>query len=443
MELKYYISILWRRKWIIVLTVSAVIVIVALKLASTAPIYEAISKIRVITGGSDDRVEYGELMYSERLLNTYSQIVTSNPVFDELKRRLQITEVPEVTVDFPANTEFMLIIVESTDPVLASESADELARILISYTKEDKTGRSYTASLVDPSVVPREPSKPNKTLTLILGVMVGGVAGLGLAFLFENLDTTIHTTAQIEDITQRASIGKIPLIKKQKELSFVPSDSAESESFRQLRTRIFSLRREEPFQTLLFASAEPSEGKTMIVSNLAVTIAQSGRTIAIVDGNLRLPRLHSLFGLRNDVGLSSVLKRETEAKNALQKSSIPGIYVLTSGPIPPHPAELLGSPQMHALVEYLKSEYDMVLIDSPSILSVADATVITLAVDGVIFVVGRALAQRELVKAALEQLHSLKSKIYGVIVNRSEYIGNYQYYQSMQRRRRRQRRIIP
>jgi non-specific protein-tyrosine kinase len=181
----------------------------------------------------------------------------------------------------------------------------------------------------------------------------------------------------------------------------------------------------------------------MIVSNLAVTIAQSGRTIAIVDGNLRLPRLHSLFGLRNDVGLSSVLKRETEAKNALQKSSIPGIYVLTSGPIPPHPAELLGSPQMHALVEYLKSEYDMVLIDSPSILSVADATVITLAVDGVIFVVGRALAQRELVKAALEQLHSLKSKIYGVIVNRSEYIGNYQYYQSMQRRRRRQRRIIP
>jgi non-specific protein-tyrosine kinase len=157
------------------------------------------------------------------------------------------------------------------------------------------------------------------------------------------------------------------------------------------------------------------------VANLAFAIAQSGRRVVVVDGDLRRPALHELFGLSNEMGLSSVLKQELSLDEAVQSSRMPGVQVLTSGPLPHNPAEWLNSPQMAALIERLGHQCDMVLVDAPALLAVTDAAVLAPTVDGVLLVVERTQARREAVRAARQQLVDVKARWVGLVVNRAEH----------------------
>jgi succinoglycan biosynthesis transport protein ExoP len=431
MELGAYLAILWRRKWVIAVTATVTVTVVVIGTLMATPKYVASTTLRVLTaaGGSADWVDY-DIMYTDRLMNTYIKIATSRPVLGELVRRLGLGKPPQIEVEILPDTELFQITVEDPNPIVAREAANALAEILVARSEELYTGKRVRdfVSVIEPAFAPSAPSKPPTKRNIALGFMVGLAGGIGLAFLFENLDTTLYTTEQIKEVAELSTLGKIPTARRQRQVTFFNGNSPQGEAFRRLRTHIFTLDQGMPLQTLLVTSAEPREGKSTIVANLALAIAQSGRKVIVVDGDLRRPTLHRIFDLSNEIGLSSILKQEATLDEAAQDSKIAGVQVLTSGPLPSNPAELLGSPQMTALIEQLAQQFDMVLLDTPSLLAVTDAAVLAPTVDGVVLVVGRAQAQREAVRAAHQQLVYVKARSIGVVVNRAEQDGSYYYY---------------
>jgi succinoglycan biosynthesis transport protein ExoP len=286
-----------------------------------------------------------------------------------------------------------------------------------------------TLSVVEPAIAPSAPSSPRRGLNLALGLVVGLVAGVALAFLFENLDTTLYSAEQIKGVTGLPLLGTVPTAGRRKDEGLFNGNSPEGEAFRHLRTQVLMHDHGSSVQTLLVTSAGPQEGKSTVVANLASAMAQTGRTVMVVDAHLRLPTVHKMFGLSNKVGLSSVLEGKASLEEAVQTAEIPGVHVLASGPVPANPAELISSAKMKELVAELADQYDMILLDTPSLLAVTDAAELTRAADGVVLVVERAQARQESVWAACQQLASMEANPIGVVVNRVSQDGFYLYYQ--------------
>ena len=297
--------------------------------------------------------------------------------------------------------------------------------------------RANIISVVEPAILPLEPSKPRKALNISLGLLIGLVGGVGLVFLLENLSTRLHTSDQIQAVTELGVIGKIPPIKRKR--LFVSesrngrnSFSAFRESFRFMRSKISTQNPTSPnggpFKTLMFTSSIPGEGKSTVVNNLALAIAQAGQKVVVVDCDLRRPTQHKLSNLSNKVGLSSVLVQHEPLEKALQKTRYPNLEVLSSGPLPQNPTELLGSPLMILLIDRLTHLYDMVLIDTPALLPVVDGAVIAPLVDGVVLVARRNFVREEAVRETCKQLELINARVIGVVVNESEQNGTYYYY---------------
>jgi succinoglycan biosynthesis transport protein ExoP len=500
MDIRDYIAILWRRKWVIAVTVAVTVIVTVAGTLTAPPVYEASTTLRILTaaGGSVEWVQY-DTWYADRLMNTYAQIATSGPVMEELIIRLGLDRPPTVEAEILANTELLRITVEDLDPTLARDTANALADILMLQHDElhteggstareilgeqlaqiadelDQARREYeslearspqdsegvaaasrsvelkeetystlltqyeqvrvreairanTLSIVEPAVAPRTPSKPRRELIAAMGFIVGLVGGTGLAFLFENLDTTLYTVQQVEDVTGLSTLGRIPTARRLQEIALFSTSSPQGEAIRRLRTTVFALDRDVPLRTLLVTSTEPKEGKSTVVANLAYAIAQSGRSVIVVDGDLRRPALHKVFGLSNDIGLSSILKQEATLDEVIQDGKFPGVRLLASGPLALDSAELLGSPQMTALVEQLLQRFDEVLLDTPALLAAPDAAVLVPTVDGVLLVVGLTKARQEAVKAACQYLADIKARSVGVVVNRTGQDVSYSHY---------------
>ncbi len=430
MELRTYLNILWRRKWIVVIPTMITMVLGVISTFMITPMYEASATIRVLTakGGSGDYIEY-DIIYADRLMNTYIKIATSRPVLEELMEQLELKEAPLINVEVIPNSELIQISVEDSNPSIVAAVANTVTEILIAQSRQDRRVRANTLSVIEPAVTPENPSNSNKFFNIALGIMVGVAGGVGLAFLFENLDTTLYSTKQITKITKLVILGNIPDVKKEKKVTFMNGHTPQGEAFRHLRTNIFVPNQEILWHSLLVTSAEPGEGKSTITANLALTTAQSGRNVLVIDSDLRLPTLHQIFGLSNQVGLSNVLKQEVPLAEAIQPSDIPGVQVLTSGLPTTKPAELLGSPQMAALIEQAKQQFDFVLLDTPALLAVADAAILAPVVDGVIVVIKLSATRQEAVTAACEQLATVKATPVGIVVNRAKQNDAYTYYQ--------------
>lgn len=208
-----------------------------------------------------------------------------------------------------------------------------------------------------------------------------------------------------------------------------------SEAFRTLRTNLQFASPDVELRAVLFTSPGSVEGKSTVSSNLAVSVAQTGTEIVLVDSDLRKPTVHKIFGLNNSVGLTSVLTGQIKLEDAVQKTKIDGLSVLTSGPIPPNPAELLQSKSMRGIVERLKQEHERVLFDAPPVLPVADAMILSAYVDGVIMVISANHVPREMAVRAKELLENTNARLLGVVLNQVKYSRDgeqyyYNYYTS-------------
>ena len=493
MELRQYYNIIVRRKWIIIITTIAFTLLAAILTFLMTPQYESSTTLRVAT------VE--NINYTQILMNTYAQIVTSSTAKTEIKKELEITGSPAIRVELIPDTELMVITAEAPDPVQAQAIAATAANLLSEQSRDIYSGSSQTTteilqaqldeaerelnrarseyedlitnspedtvaidaseqsislkertfstlleqyesartnealiansvSVVEPANLPTAPSKPNIPLNIALGLIVGLIGGVVLAFVVDNLDTRMHSIDQIESITRLPTVGTIPA-SKYDNLTIARLNNGsypQVEAFRRLRTNLVSLDRDQDANVLMVTSAQRGEGKSTVIANLAVALAQSGRTVVVVDCDMRLPAIHKVFELPNKRGLTSVLTKDVELEEAVLNSVYPRLTVLTSGPLPPNPTELLGSSQMVALVEELRQQYDYVLLDTPALLSVADAAVVTPIADIVVWVVSQGQTRRGDVEAVRRQLINVGAKSIDVVINRSSLDNDYAAY---------------
>ena len=204
--------------------------------------------------------------------------------------------------------------------------------------------------------------------------------------------------------------------------------SPAAEAYRTLRTNIQFSSLDKPLRTLLATSTAPDEGKSTTIANLAVTIAQAEQRVILVDCDLRRPTLHSLFDLPNEVGLTTMILAAEDAETPLQETSVPGLSLLTSGPLPPRPADILGSRRMEAVIARLRSEADIVLFDTPPVVAVTDAAVLATRVDGVLLVFQAGRTSRERGRQARQILEKVKANIIGVVLNNAPAEEGYGYY---------------
>lgn len=297
-----------------------------------------------------------------------------------------------------------------------------------------EASRANSVTIIEPAVQPDTPSRPRRTLNIALGTLVGLVGGIGLAFLFENLDPAIHSADDLEAVARVPVWGYIPsfAISRKSRHGKIPLDgdgrAPAGEAFRILRTNILSPGSGTPPKTILITSAEPGAGKSTVLVNLAAAMAQAGRKVVVVDSDLRHPCLHQVFDLPNEMGLSSIIHDSIGPDKALQATKIQGVSVLTGGPLAPNPAKLLDLSKMKALVQKLAEEADIVLFDTPPILAVADTAILAPLVDGVLLVAARDQATRKHIQSTLQQLDRVGARVLGLIFNKAK-AGDGDYYQ--------------
>lgn len=206
-----------------------------------------------------------------------------------------------------------------------------------------------------------------------------------------------------------------------------------AEAFRALRTNLEFSNLDKTLRALLVTSASAEEGKSTTLANLAVTIAQSGKRVILADADLRRPTQHQIFGLKNTAGLTDMVRDDTLLANPpLQESSVPNLRVLTSGQLPPNPAEILGSKRMSEIIAALLERAEMVLFDAPPVLAVTDAAVLSSKVDGVLLVVSAGKTKRENARQAQGQLEKINARIVGAVLNNAKPETGAQYYYAEQ-----------
>ena len=278
--------------------------------------------------------------------------------------------------------------------------------------------------------VPEFPSHPRVWLNISLGVVVGLVFGVGLAFFIEYLDTSVKTMEDVESFLQIPVLAVIPkniaLLKDEK------PDHPDAEAYRILRTNIEFNRKSPDANAFTVVSGGPGEGKTTTLTNLAYTFAQGGYSTLIVDGDLRRPAQHKLFGVSNEVGLSNLLMGEIELEEVVKQTNIDNLFLLTSGPLPTDAVGILNSQRMVDFIEEVKSRFDAVFFDSPPILGVSDASVIASAVDLTIIVIQHRRFPRAMLQRVKNSVINVGGTILGVVLNNvdTRHDQYYEYYTS-------------
>ena len=332
--------------------------------------------------------------------------------------------------------------------------------------------RTSNVSIIDRAEVPKSPVSPKKKQNLILTLIIGLMGGVGLAFVIEYLDDTVKGPEDVERLVGLPSLGVIPFLSPQgmkkrkygyyssykysysysygkdnpgkeeetpeiKEIELVnhlfPKFSI-AEDYRTVRTSILLSHAESPPKTIAFSSALPQEGKTATVTNMAVSFAQLEEKVLVVDADLRKPRMHRIFKVRNVGGLSGYLTGKVSLEEAIKETAIKNIWLLPSGPHPPNPAELLNSRKMKEMMEEVKKRFDVVLVDTPPVLAVIDPVITSSLSDSAVFIIQAGKTTQKPFVRAVEELRRAKSVIMGVIFNESKprregyYSSHYRYY---------------
>jgi tyrosine-protein kinase Etk/Wzc len=294
--------------------------------------------------------------------------------------------------------------------------------------------------IVDRAKVPGRPVKPNRPMNMILGILVGLGLGFGVAILLRYMDTTIRSPEDVEKLgipvlsfipTFGATDNKLD--RNQTLVTLTAPQSPPSESYRTMRTAIEnSLPEHGKSKAVVFSSPAPKEGKSTAIANLAVSAANSGRKVLLVDADLRRPVQHQIFELDREPGLSNALIGEVPVNQCIKKTMVPGLHIIPCGNIPSHPAELLGSAKMEKFVKLVRQYYDLVLFDAPPVIAMADTLVLAKYTDGSVLIVSADQTKSLGLEKAYEMLQSNNANILGVVVNRFNankvYYSYYRYY---------------
>lgn len=310
------------------------------------------------------------------------------------------------------------------------------ANLLSSYEGIRLTRLSSISNIVaiEPAIAPGKPIRPKPFNNLGMGMAIGLILAGGMVFLIEYLDDTIKTVDQVSLLLGLPVLGYIAEFEHNQDKAYVSENprSPVSEAFRTLRTNLGFASVDKPLKSLLIASVHPSDGKTTIATNLAITLAQGGKKALLIDADLRRPRVHHHLELNNRVGLSDLFHEHIAVQDVVHVWKNKNLSVVTSGGIPPNPVDLLASDRMAAILDSASKFTDIVIVDAPPFL-VADASILSSRVDGVLLVLCPGKTPLDAALASLEQMRRAGANILGVVFNRIPrnqpyYYGGYRYY---------------
>lgn len=446
MDLPDYLRTL-RRNWFLVAAVT-LLGLVAGGVASllTPATYKAETQLFVSIQGSGSVLELQQgNTFTQARVQSYVKTVDSpivlQPVVDTLGLSTTAAQLAsKVQAKSDLNTVLIDISVEDHSPVQAAAIAQGVATSLISAVdslEKPKAGGSSPIglSIIKPAVAPTSPSAPNTRLNLLIGLILGVVAGCCVALLRSVLDNRVRGESDLRKVTDAPLLGGIAYdqeASKRPLLTQTNSQGPRAESFRQLRTNLQFANVTGSARSVLITSSLPGEGKSTTAVNLAMALAQAGQTVCLVDADLRRPMVNDYLSMDRNAGLTTALLGRADVGDLLQPWGDGNLYILTSGQIPPNPSELLGSSEMKRLVTRLEETFDVVIIDAPPLLPVTDAAVLSQHVGGVVVVVGsHKLRQADLGKS-LDTLQMVESNVLGVVLNRLPAKGpdayTYSYY---------------
>lgn len=320
------------------------------------------------------------------------------------------------------------------------DSNRQIYESLMQRTKETGISSELKSSnirIVDPAEVPRAPVSPNVPRALTLALVAGLTLSLGFVFFVEYLDNRLKTPQDLKVHLGVPFLGMIPTVQKEHGpnplmVGDVPGTFAEA--FKGLRTNVLFSTGEEGLRSLVVTSAGPGEGKSIVSANLAVSLAQAGLRVLLVDADMRRPRVHEIFETKQEPGLSNLLSGNIKASQVVKRSNVPGLWLLSAGLVPPNPVELLASPRYAGFLAALDEHFDWVVLDTPPVLVVADSLVVANHATGVIFVVGADQTSRQAAKNAIEQLTTTNANVIGSVLNRADIHRNPHYYSSYYRK---------
>lgn len=312
-----------------------------------------------------------------------------------------------------------------------SDGQTTYAGLLVSLQQ----GSTNQLNVIEPAQAPNSPVGTGALTSVFIAAAIGLMLAGGAAFLLEYLDDTVKTSDDVRQLTALATLGGVPRIAGDnyaaKLITLRQPRSPIAEAYRMLRTNLqFSLV-DKPLRTLMVTSPNPEEGKSISAANLAVMLAQAGQRVVLVDADLRRPVQHRLFELSNQTGLTTILlEASIHLTEVMQDTPVENLKVITSGPLPPNPSELLGSKRMGNLIDTLKQEAEMVIFDSPPVMAVSDANVLAARLDGTLLVVDAGRTRRSTLRRSHENLVAVGASILGVVINRchpqnQEYLSYY------------------
>lgn len=299
--------------------------------------------------------------------------------------------------------------------------------------------RTTNVRVIDQAEVPGGPFHPNVRSDMTFAFMAGLVFAFALAFGFEYLDNRIKTPQELKGSINIPFLGMVPTLAAEKDApanpllnNGVPQNFAEA--FKSIRTNVLFSSAEDGMRTLVVTSAGPGEGKSLVASNLSMALAQAGQRVLLIDCDMRRPRVHEIFEGPQEPGLSNVLSGNAKTSEAIRKSSLPGLWLMPAGLIPPNPAELLASRRFADLMGSLESHFDWVVLDTPPVMVVADSSIVANQASGVVFVVRADHTTKQSVRAAAEQLDAANAHLIGSVLNGADVLGNPYYYSAYYRK---------
>lgn len=425
-----------RRRWVTIAVTTALVAAAALLLAwRTAPVYEASTTLFVSSrAGQNTSDVYEGGLFSAQRVQSYAELIKDDTLALRTLGKLGLPMSTadwreQVTAGAKPGTVLIDVRVRDTSPTRARDIANTLSDEFVLMVAELETPRPGDVAdarviVAKRATLPTQPVVRQATRNVAMGLALGVVLGTALALLRERLDNTVTSGDDVEDITGAALFAAIPADRRLARspcIAFATDHSATAEGFRTLRANLQFLKVDNPPRVLLVTCSQAGEGKSTTALNLALALAQSGRRVVLVDGDLRHPDVHTLLGVDNTAGFTDVLSGRMALADALGGDQHGGdqqgaIRVLTAGSLPPNPGEILGSSAAQALLADLRIRFDYVVVDSAPLLEVADAALLAADCDGVLLVSRVGMTRRDQLARSVRRLAEIGVPVLGSVL---------------------------
>lgn len=438
------------KKYVLVIAAVALVLIIGVFIYDKSikkPLYTTYTTI-ILTKSNETQtgttITQNDILLNQKLVETYSKIIKSKLVLEQVISETGVTYTAEelsenVSVEAYENTEMLKISVTDQDPELAASIANSIAQVFSGEIA--KIYQINNISVVDVAVTPEEVSNNTLKRDLLIALFISIFGTIGVVFVVYYFDDTVKLTDDLEEEIGMPVVAKVFKSdigsKNNRKIELLAQKypkSVVSESIKTLRTNLQFSSVDEDIKTILITSSIPGEGKSFISANLAISFAQTDKRVLIVDCDMRKGRQHRIFKLSNSKGLSNLLIDDmTNLKDYINKTSVPGVHVITRGTVPPNPSELLNSKKNSDLLRVLKAKYDVIIYDGVPCNGLPDSIIMSKLVDKVLIVSSDSMTPKSVLESTKKQLESVNAPVAGDVLNNvnrknSTYGKYYGYY---------------